>query len=208
MKRNHLCILISSLISFLILAAFVDNPQTIQLDTYLFILINQRLALEWLDPLFEFGAILLVFIPLIPAAGLFFIGDSNTKKTIILLATVIIFSDLLKDVIKELIGRLRPQDALEEVRLVIGSEDGRSFPSGHTTVATVITTFVIYFSEKRAKLLMILYLLTVGYSRIYVGVHYPLDVVGGMLLGVSTSLGLVALYETVSSKTDFSLKKE
>ncbi|MDY6966334.1 MAG: phosphatase PAP2 family protein [Halobacteriota archaeon] len=200
MQRKHFYILISFLISFLILAAFIVYLEEIPLDNYLFILINQRLAFEGLDPFFLFGARVLVYIPMVPAAWLFLKGDKETRMIIIFMFMVVFFSRIIYETFKSMTGRLRPYDYLEDVRLIVEKRPELSFPSGHATVASVLTTFAFYFRRDKSRYLMILYLLTVAYSRIYVGVHYPLDVVGGILLGVSTSLGFVALYETFSRK--------
>ena len=198
MEKKYNFILIFSLIFFLILCGIAVYFKDIPPDNYLYFVINQKLAIETLDPLFIFGARVLVYIPMIPAALLFLKGDKDTKKIIILMFLAVFISRFVFDGLKHVIGRIRPYDYIENARLIVDKQDNNSFPSGHSSVASVLTTFAIYYIKDNklwAKYLMIIYLVLVGYSRVYVGVHYPLDIFGGLLLGISMSLGLIALYE-------------
>lgn len=96
--------------------------------------------------------------------------------------------------IKQLVGRPRPPADLVNV---LTSSDSLSFPSGHVFLATVIFGSMIFYADKivgpnrlfvaafRAVLIFIT--LDIGFSRLYKGVHWPSDVLGGYLLG---SVGL------------------
>jgi membrane-associated phospholipid phosphatase len=78
---------------------------------------------------------------------------------------------------------------LDGVRLLVGCSDSFSFPSGHATNAFALAAFFATYYRRRAVLLFVMAAL-VGYSRIYVGVHYPLDVLGGAFLGVTFGLAV------------------
>lgn len=84
---------------------------------------------------------------------------------------------------KELVGRGRPTTVFDNVRIGI-SETGMGFPSGHTTEITIVAVLLATVLPRRLRYLMVLWIALVGVSRMYLGVHGPLDIVGGVLLGV------------------------
>jgi undecaprenyl-diphosphatase len=62
---------------------------------------------------------------------------------------------------------------------------GKSFPSDHTTVSTAIAAGILFFTKfKRTGWLLLAAAVLVGFSRIFVGVHYPTDIVGGLFTGL------------------------
>lgn len=76
----------------------------------------------------------------------------------------------------------------------IVTEHGASFPSGHSTMAAALVTFLVLLLWQTryrwtALVLGVLYALLVGYSRIVLGVHYPTDVLAGWLTGISVVIG-------------------
>ena len=98
-------------------------------------------------------------------------------------ALAVSISDFLGATLKELIARDRPCHVLSHVKDIANCSNSFSFPSNHAvnsfTFATIVTlayknlTFLLYVSA-----------LLIGYSRIYLGVHYPTDVLSGALLGI------------------------
>ncbi len=91
---------------------------------------------------------------------------------------------LLMEWAKVLIDRPRPVHLEEGFMQREVFVSGSGFPSGHTAIATVLALTVLPYVPRRHWWLVILWPLSVGLSRIYLGVHAPLDVVGGLLLGM------------------------
>jgi glycosyltransferase 2 family protein len=85
--------------------------------------------------------------------------------------------------IKDLVGRGRPADLLAEVHLRGGQDSGLGFVSGHAAVAVAIATLVAPYLGRRFRWIAVTVAFGVCVSRLYVGVHLPLDVVGGAALG-------------------------
>jgi undecaprenyl-diphosphatase len=94
--------------------------------------------------------------------------------------------------LRELIDRPRPSMRYASPHTLVRAPTDPSFPSGHTTVAFACAAVLAYFKPRLAVPLFLL-AAAIGFSRVYVGVHYPLDVVGGAALGLAIAAVLIAL---------------
>ena len=93
---------------------------------------------------------------------------------------------------KNLFARTRPYD-VTEVKLLVAKLHDFSFPSGHTLVSFEAATALTYYHRKWGIAALVLAVL-IAYSRLYLFVHYPTDVLVGTLLGIG--IGLAACYLT------------
>jgi undecaprenyl-diphosphatase len=97
-------------------------------------------------------------------------------------------ADGIATLLKVAIGENRPSDKSSLLTI----PHSHSFPSGHTAVAFAAAAVLAWLVPRAAPAFLVL-ALAIGYSRIYIGVHWPLDVVGGALIGVATALLLLAI---------------
>jgi undecaprenyl-diphosphatase len=105
----------------------------------------------------------------------------------VLVAVAVLAADGLAAIVKTLVGEKRPDDP--DPLIVI--PHSHSFPSGHTATAFAGAT-VLSWLEPRAAPAFYVLAAAIAYSRLYVGVHFPLDVVGGLAIGLATALLLLA----------------
>ncbi len=110
----------------------------------------------------------------------------NHKNQEILSFTAII-TVLSNQIIKNIIKRPRPN----HIRLI--KQGGYSFPSGHAMISIAVYGFLLYYIQTNCKnkkqkvllsVLLTILILMIGCSRVYVGVHYPTDIIGGYCLSI------------------------
>lgn len=165
-------------------------------NVVLFYLINDGMdnrTFDFIMPLItNFGSIVAWGI----VCGLLFVfGGEKAKKVAILGIFALLVSNVAVFVLKYLIAEPRPFLALSNVDLLVPENEIYSFPSGHTassfSVATVIgLKYSFMVRNKRYKLIypLIAFAALIGFSRIYIGVHYPLDVAFGAIVGIICAL--------------------
>ena len=136
------------------------------------------------------------FIWLVLAALLVIIRQTRKAGLAILLALLVHFV-AINVWLKPLFDRLRPCEILTKDNPLLQCLQDGSFPSGHTSAAFAAAT-VIFCANKRAGILALAFATLMGFSRLYLFVHYPSDVLVGALLG--SLFGFVA-YWLVEQKT-------
>ena len=101
-------------------------------------------------------------------------------------------ADLLAVVLKRVVDVERPAFRYAEPKALVPVPRDHSFPSGHAATSFACAT-VLALAFPRLAAPLYLLAAAIAYSRVYVGVHYPLDVVGGAVLGVLVAIALLRL---------------
>lgn len=129
-----------------------------------------------------FGARFIIYLTFILMFVLAFKGGVKEKKALVLAVLSIPILVLIIKTIHIFYFETRPFVNLQFDPLINATEDA-SFPSRHTSIMAALAFAYLYFKSKWAPLFLLL-LIWVGVSRIYVGVHYPIDIIGGFLVGI------------------------
>lgn len=167
----------------------------IEFDRWLFYLINGAGANGFFDAVMPFLTDFSNFeIPLAIAwVMLMVFGGRRGRVTALVLAVTLLMTDQMSShVIKPLVQRERPCVELSDVRALMGLKTSFSFPSSHAANIFGAAT-VLSLEYRRLMIPFIVIATAVAYSRVYIGVHYPLDVIAGAALGVGFGAGASVL---------------
>jgi len=131
---------------------------------------------------------------------------------ILALFTCITISDTLSsEVFKKSVKRLRPcnQEVLtKEVKLLVHCGGGYSFPSSHATNHFAVAFMLILTlgrNWKRIRIPLFIWAGLISFAQIYVGVHFPLDIFGGALLGTAVGIFMAFIYNRLAQKMNLEL---
>lgn len=180
--------------------------QILSIDKKLFIFLNglgsEKFDFLWLiitrqtswTPFFLF-LLYLIFKKLEPKQFLFFL---------LCVGLLIFLTDQTANLFKNGFQRLRPCNDPEINNLIriVQSRISFSFFSGHAANSLAITSFIYFIFHKNFKYLWIIFIWPIlfAYSRIYLGLHFPLDILGGYLCGVSYAYMFFIIYNNLQIK--------
>ncbi len=168
-----------------------------RLDTWIFLLLNFRGHHPlWLDRvMWIFTQIGNGAFGILLGISYYFAGE---RRLAVILLLGIFSLWLAVELVKAIVERSRPFLTLEGTRIIGWRERGKSFPSGHTSQAFFMATLLAQHYVQHSAFALLLYGIAalVGFTRIYVGAHYPRDVLGGAILGSVWGIlsGLVSVY--------------
>ena len=184
-----------------------------QIDTELLIFLNNLGNKSW-DPLWVSITDKFTFLPLFILIIFFLFKKNGTKGLLVILlfiSILILFTDQFTNVVKDFTQRLRPC-RLDELQGLLRDIDIRcgkyGFFSAHAANSISVTIFIINCVDESVKKflkpVLILWVMIFSYSRIYLGVHYPLDTVFGLLFGIFSGFLFKCLYNYFISVKVFS----
>lgn len=136
------------------------------------------------------------------ALAIFFLCVRKYRKAGAGMAVSLIFSLIFCNLIfKNLVARERPFDTDITLDNLV-HEGSFSFPSGHTSASFAAAMSLLYFHKKEGIAALVLAVL-IAFSRIYICVHYPTDVLGGMVIGAVSAILSVLVIKYADSKGVF-----
>lgn len=181
-------------------------------DTFIYL---NNLGIEQYDTFWSTVTKFPTWIPLLLLFGFLFFRKFTWRQALTIIATLlfmVFFVNTLTDLTKLVVARLRPNNN-EEINTLIRilrSPTGFSFFSGHASVSFAITTFVVFFLRHFFKwsYLFFIWPLLFAMSRIYLGVHFPIDVITGAFVGILSAWIFYKLYVLLISPYLTSIRHE
>lgn len=180
--------------------------QIIQLDKKVFVFLN-GLGSETYDGFWLFITKQLYWAPFF--VFIFYLlykklGWKHLLLIVVSIAIMITFTDQFTNLVKNSVQRLRPCNDLEikDIIRIVKSSDTFSYFSGHAMNSMASTMFVFLILRKyyRYAFLLFLFPLIFAYSRIYLGLHFPGDILSGYLFGAISGYGFSKLYDIFRRK--------
>jgi undecaprenyl-diphosphatase len=183
----------------------------LELDKQLFLSLNSYHT-EWLDAIMLYVTSKLVWIPFyIIIAYFIFKQEGLTRGIVVLICialTILLADQITSAFMKPYFARFRPshEPALKDlVHIVNGDRGGKfGFASSHAANTFGLALFIFLMFKDRTKQVawIFLWAAIVSYSRIYLGVHYPGDIIAGGLVGMACAWGCYILYTKITGRLD------
>jgi membrane-associated phospholipid phosphatase len=189
---SWLAICLLAAFSFLLLS--LPSEWLDRLDTRLFFKINRRdRHVRWIDrgmwAITQLGS----GAGLLGIALILMLNRQGGLAKLVVIASLSM--TLVVEFMKRLTGRVRPYLHLEDTRIIGRHERNKSFPSGHTSSAFLLAVLLRQALSAGVTASSGLFLLAglVGFSRIYIGMHYPRDVAAGAVMGSLWGMAMIIL---------------
>lgn len=185
------------------------SEKFLQLDGNILIGIQHTLGADWLTYVMK-------GLTFLAEAGWFWIllcfvlmAFKKTRRIGIICAVSLAFEFCLcNGVIKILVDRARPWEVLEGVKMLIPDPGDSSFPSAHTS-ASFATAWALWLSTRKGwpklhrwSFVAIALALLIGFSRMYLGMHFPSDVLAGLLIGLICATIVYIIFTKYDKKND------
>lgn len=167
----------------------------LKLDGDILLWIQDNLRAGWLDPIMK-------FITYLANGGALWIGIcvlllilKKTRTTGLVCSCSLAATFLINNIIlKNIIARTRPYEVVEGLNRIIGAQSDYSFPSGHSGASFAVAVVMFMEMPKKYGVPALIMATLIALSRLYVGVHYPSDVIAGILTGTLYAVITVTIY--------------
>ena len=127
---------------------------------------------------------------------LIFLTTKEYKKMAKLMVLCLLVNTIIVNLIlKPAVGRTRPFELVDGIKLLVLKPQDPSFPSGHSAISFCMLTVILFFSKsKTINIMSTILAVLIAFSRLYLYVHFPSDVICGIIIGILTAVGTLKFY--------------
>lgn len=170
-------------------------------ESNIVLFVQENLRFEFLNPIMQFITSLGDHGIFPIAVIILFLLFRKTRKVGLTAGISLALEAILVNlIIKNLVGRTRPYVVNEAIDYITTRPSDNSFPSGHTGCFFAVASVLFYMMPKKVGIPAMIIASLVAISRLYVGVHYPTDIIGGFIIGMFTGFIAKLIVEKVSQK--------
>ncbi|MEM3939822.1 MAG: phosphatase PAP2 family protein [Saccharolobus sp.] len=192
MKWKYIIIVYIIYAAISVIVKLIGGEQNFLGNIYFFYLINHN-QLSALNPIMVFFTKYGREYVWIPVTAIFFAIGGKFRRSSLLLIGGFIIAIILGEISKYVMAQPRPFLILHNVYLLVPEPTDFSYPSGHALIVSVGAIIVLMTLPYYVSIPLFVEALIVSYSRVYVGVHWPLDVLSGWILGIAIALTALKL---------------
>lgn len=172
-----------------------------ELDVNILLFIQEHLRFDFLTPILKFLTMLGDHGMLWIGVALLLVFIKRTRPIGATAGASLAINALLVNVfLKNIVARTRPYEVIDGLTRLVGEQSDFSFPSGHTSSAFSVAVVMFMLMPKKYGVPALIVATLIAYSRLYVGVHYPSDVIGGLIIGILAAAICVAIYKKIEKR--------
>ena len=172
-----------------------------QLDGNILLWIQEYIRCDFLTPIFKFFTTLGDDGRIWIATAIMLLFIKKYRKTGVMVGVSLLGSLIfINMIIKNLVARARPYKVIETLTILVPEPKEFSFPSGHAASSFAAGVVLYLTLPKKYGVPALILAVLISLSRLYVGVHYPTDVLGGMVMGTLIAVAVVKGWQLVERK--------
>jgi undecaprenyl-diphosphatase len=172
------------------------------IDVQVFFFINKTIANPVTDYVMPFITSLNNWKIFFAIMWLYLVIAGGRKGRVVAIGLILLIAvsdQLSSHLIKNIFDRVRPCNALDDVRMLVNKTTSYSFPSSHAVNHFAGVVFLSHF-YKRFSIGFYTAATLIALSRIFCGVHYPSDILGGALIGITVGMIFIAVWDAINKK--------
>lgn len=179
-----------------------------EIDHAILLYIQEHWRTDYLTPLMKTSSLFVNIGIVWILLSIILICIKRTRMIGIMTLTSLAFCICINNIfVKHLVARARPFDTYSDLVPLIKKPTDYSFASGHTTASFAAAGILARFLQRPLSVLIVVFAVLVAFSRLYLGVHYPTDVLCGMVIGILGSTFIYIMFKRKYNLDEIRLSK-